>query len=160
MPQGMQEGELILEIFFGLIIFACLLFLVYVTTRFVGQKASNAMRSKNMRMVETLPIGFDKSVHLIQVGDKYFLIASAGKSIEFLSEVDLVHIEEPIEEKTKQLDFYDIFLRYVRKMTATEKILSDDKLAEYKNNNSIVKNASVLKKSFGKIAGNYKSEDE
>ncbi|MGE4282162.1 MAG: flagellar biosynthetic protein FliO [Clostridia bacterium] len=160
MPQGIQESQVILEFLLGLIIFVCLLFLVYVTTRFIGQKASVAMRSAHMKIIETLSLGFDKNIHLIQVGDKYFLIASAGKSIEFLSEVDIEHIKESIGEKSRQLDFYDIFLRYVRKMTATEKVLSDDKLSQYKKNNNIIKNVSVLKKSFSKLVGNYKSEDE
>lgn len=79
----------IFKIFTLLIIFASVLFLAYVSTKYIGQKASMAMRGKFVRIVETLNLGVDKRIYLIKAGNKFFLMASSGKNLQFLTEVEI-----------------------------------------------------------------------
>jgi flagellar protein FliO/FliZ len=156
-PQGM---ELILKSVLGLIVFACLLFLAYITTKYVGQKSLNSMRSGHMQVIETLSLGFDKCIYLVKVEEKYILIASAGKSIEFLTEVDISHIEETNKENVGQSDFYSMFLNYVKKMTAADKISTTEVHHQDSHNASVVRNVSKLKDSLKRFAGNDIGKDE
>jgi flagellar protein FliO/FliZ len=98
-----------------LIGFCALLFLTYVTTRYVGRKQINAMKSKNINVIETVMLGADKRLHLVKAGKDYLLIASTGKSVEFLSKVDLeeaVEQEETPPDIENRFEFKALFEKY------------------------------------------------
>ena len=44
-------------------ILLCLWFLAFVMTKFIGNKTKSAMRSKYMRVVDTMAMGFDKTLY-------------------------------------------------------------------------------------------------
>ncbi len=101
------------------IVFCALLFLVYVTTKYVGGKAAKAMRGRFINIVETVTIGLDKQIHLLKVGDQYILVASAGKSIEFLTTLELDEAEvEAVSENAGAFDFKGIFDKYLQNFKA------------------------------------------
>jgi len=105
----------ILKIILYLVGFCSLLFLTYVTTRYIGQKQNKAMKSKNISVVETVMISPDKRLHLVKAGKGYVLIASTSKSVEFLSKVDIEEDtgqEEASEGKEKLFDFRSFFEKY------------------------------------------------
>jgi flagellar protein FliO/FliZ len=105
----------ILKIILYLVGFCSLLFLTYVTTRYIGQKQNKAMRSKNISVVETVMLSADKRLHLVKAGKEYVLIASTSKSVEFLSKIDIEEVngqEAAIEEKEKPFDFKSLFDKY------------------------------------------------
>lgn len=99
-----------------LIVFAAVLFLAWLTTKVLGKRMAGSIKNKNMRIVETLPIGMDRCLYLIRVGKKYFLFHGSRKSLEMVSEIELD--EEAIEnlenapENTKVFDFKRIFDSY------------------------------------------------
>ena len=43
-------------------ILLCLWFLAFIMTKFIGNKSKSAMRSKYMRVVDTMTMGFDKTL--------------------------------------------------------------------------------------------------
>lgn len=97
-----------------LFVFGSILFLAYVTTRFIGNKAGKALKGKYLNIIETVSIGTDKRLHLVKVAEQYILIASSGKSIEFLTNVNLkgYQPEEP-GENVEQFDFKSVLEKYV-----------------------------------------------
>jgi flagellar protein FliO/FliZ len=104
-----------LKIALYLVGFFALLFLTYVTTKYIGQKQMKTMKSKNISVVETIMLGADKRLHLVRAGNSYVLIASTSKTIEFLTTVDLD--ENEISEETKdntdlRFDFRSILEKY------------------------------------------------
>lgn len=105
----------LLKIILYLVGFCSLLFLTYVTTRYIGQKQNKAMKSKNISLVETVMISTDKRLHLVKAGKEYVLIASTPKSVVFLSKVDIEEAagqDEALEEKEKLFDFKSLFDKY------------------------------------------------
>lgn len=105
----------ILKIILYLVGFCSLLFLTYVTTRYIGQKQNKAMKSRNISVVETVMLSADKRLHLVKAGKEYVLIASTPKSVEFLSKVDIEEVAEQeasLEEKEKPFDFKSLFEKY------------------------------------------------
>jgi len=89
-----MDGIKPLEYVLFLLGFGSILFLTYVTTRYVAGKSKKAMRGKYINIIETVSLGIDKKIHLVKAGEQYFLIASASKSIEFLAAVDVKDGEE------------------------------------------------------------------
>ena len=104
-----------------LIVFFAVLFLAYVTTRFVAGKASKAMSGKHMEVNETINISVDKRVHLLRVNTKYFLISSSGKSLNLISEINKEDIlNNETTENVKTFDFSSIFSKYVENKKSNE----------------------------------------
>jgi flagellar protein FliO/FliZ len=107
----------VLQVIFFLIGFCSLLFLTYVTTRYIGSKQNKAMKSKNISVVETVALGMDKRLHLVKAGNQYFMIATTSKAVEFLTAVTLEE-ESPEEQDITQenvglFDFKSLFEKYM-----------------------------------------------
>jgi flagellar protein FliO/FliZ len=104
-----------LRIALSLIAFFALLFLTYVTTKYIGQRQLKTMKSKNISVVETVMLGADKRLHLVRAGNSYVLIATTSKTVEFLTTVELD--EDVIKEETEEtadplFDFRAILEKY------------------------------------------------
>jgi flagellar protein FliO/FliZ len=99
-----------------LLVFAIILLLAFYTTKLVGKKFTGGTKNKNMRIVETLPLGLDRCLYLILVGKKHFLFFSGKKGIELVSEIEME--EQPdgsVQEEstsTNIFDFRKIFETY------------------------------------------------
>lgn len=75
------------QLIFLIIIFIVVIFLAYYSTKFIaGAKIKNMARN-NMKIIETISIGFNH-LHIIQVNNQYFLISSSKEGIRMLSEID------------------------------------------------------------------------
>ena len=46
------------------------------------------IKSKYMRIIDTLSFGFDKSIYLIQIGEQYVLMHMSVKGMEFICNID------------------------------------------------------------------------
>jgi flagellar protein FliO/FliZ len=110
-------GMDVLKVILFLIGFCALLFLTYVTTRYIGGKQNRAMKGKNISIMETVLLGADKRLHLVKAGKQYVLIATTSKTVEFLTAVDL---EEPLtdeqavpQENVTLFDFKALFDKYM-----------------------------------------------
>ena len=64
------------------------MFLAYVMTKFIGKRSSGMVKSKYMKIIDTLSLGFDKSIYLIQVGEQYVLMHMSVKGMEFICNVE------------------------------------------------------------------------
>lgn len=108
----------IMDVLFFIIGFGSILFLAYVTTRYVAGKSATAMRGRYIQIMETVSLGHDKKIHLVKVNEEYILIASSGKSIEFLTKVDLKEAEkEAVPQKIGNgFDFKSLFEKYVKSL--------------------------------------------
>ena len=88
----MKPVQPILQVIFNLIVFGvvfgAILFLAYVFTKFIGSRATKAMHGKYISVIDSIAIGIDKQVYLLKVGEQLVLIASSGKNIEFLTNIN------------------------------------------------------------------------
>lgn len=104
----------VIQILASLIVLGAIVFLAYITTRFVGSKANNAMRGKYINVVETVSLGMDKRIHLVKAGEQYVLIASCGRNVEFLTEIKLdISEAEASQAGTEVFDFKGLLEKYL-----------------------------------------------
>lgn len=105
------------EVLLMLLGFGSILFLAYVTTRYVGTRTRKAMAGKHVAIIETVSIGMDKRLHLVKAGEQYLLIASTSKTVEFISEIRLNEEENTENADTSSIvpnlfDFKSFFEKY------------------------------------------------
>jgi len=105
------------EVMFFILGFGGILFLTYVTTRYLAGKSNKAMKGKHLSIVETISLGTDKRIHLVKAGEKHILIASTSKSIEFLTDLSIGEEEasnDPAAQGTQNVfDFKALFEKYM-----------------------------------------------
>jgi flagellar protein FliO/FliZ len=104
-----------LQIILFLLGFGSILFLTYVTTRYIAGRSNRALKGRHIQIVETVSLGLDKRIHLVKAGNQYILISSTSKHVEFLSKVDV----EDAENKTPEapglqnvFNFKELFDKY------------------------------------------------
>ena len=71
-----------------LCIVAVIIYFSYVAAKLVAKGSVRASHSKYMRMVDQMPVGQNRAVSVIQVGDRYFLLGIAEKQIDMLAELE------------------------------------------------------------------------
>jgi flagellar biosynthetic protein FliO len=103
--------ENFLKTIYYLIMFALILGLAYYITKFIARKGLTQNKTRTMKLMESMPLGVDKSLHLVQVGAQYFLIGSAAKGMVLISELDQEMLfEEQLKSAVNINDFdYDSF---------------------------------------------------
>ena len=84
----MSNGSTIYGILYFLFMSAVILVAAYYVTRYLSRKTFNNASNKNLKIVEMSPLGIDKSLLLVKVGEQYMLLGSTQKSITLLSEID------------------------------------------------------------------------
>ena len=97
----MESGFLynFLRFIYFVVVFAIVIALAFYTTKFIAKRASPKGRTRNMKMLETLPIGPDKTLVLVKVGERNFLFTNMQKSLSCIAEInseDLI-TEIPLE---------------------------------------------------------------
>ncbi|MDE6182727.1 MAG: flagellar biosynthetic protein FliO, partial [Eubacteriales bacterium] len=80
-----------LGIFFQLIflifVFIFVIFLAYYTTKIFAGAKMKTMKNNNMKIIETISIGFN-NLHILDINIKYYLISSSKEGIRYLTELD------------------------------------------------------------------------
>lgn len=97
-----------------LIAVGSVMFLAYIMTKFVGKKSSGMMKSKYMKIIDTLSFGFDKTIYLVQVGEQFVLMHISVKGMEFICNIDAELIKPtiantPVEGDKSFGKYFDFF---------------------------------------------------
>ena len=115
-----MDGSIIGRIFTvigTLIIFAVILYLAYLTTKFLGKRYSTGSSGgKNLKVLETMYISQDKMLLIVKAGEKTILVGCAKDHMEYLCDVDSSQLVFNTDNQEKSTDFAKIL-----KKTAAEK---------------------------------------
>ncbi len=89
-------------------VFGLILAITYYVTQIIAKKSTVKSNSKNMKIVETLPISIEKSVLLIKVGKQYVLLGNTPKNLTHLSTFDTAELgleEHQISDEDCEMSF-------------------------------------------------------
>jgi len=81
-------GSTIYGILYFVFMSAVILGAAYFVTRFIARKGFTASGNKNLKVVESIPLGIDKTLLLVRVGEQYLLLGSTQKNISLLTAID------------------------------------------------------------------------
>lgn len=135
--EGVSGGNTLYGIFYFIFMSAVILGAAYLATKLIAKKSIASAGSKNLKVVETMSLGFDKSLMLIKAGEQYLLLGSTPKGITFLCELKA----EKLNIKNESEFYSDM------KEESFEAYLKDINYERNKNgsNNSIKNNLKKLK---------------
>lgn len=88
-----------LELVQAFFLFALVLVLAWLSTRLVGTRMGLSMRGRMVRVLEHVPAGRDRSIMLLEVGGRLYLVGSTQERISLL---DAIHDEAVIERVMAQ----------------------------------------------------------
>lgn len=104
------------QFFFLIVVFIGVLYLAYLSTRFVAKSKINAARGENIKVIESVFVGGQASVQLIKVGEQFFLISASKDNVVFLTEVKAEGIVENTNpEKNTEFPFEKHLKGYISK---------------------------------------------
>ncbi|GAE88978.1 flagellar biosynthetic protein FliO [Acetivibrio straminisolvens] len=97
------------------IVFGSVLFLAYVTTKFIGAKTNGIIKGKYIKVIETVNLGLDSKLHLVKAGEEFVLISTCGKNVQILTKVQLdEYSSDETEESDNSFNFKEFFNKYVQ----------------------------------------------
>ena len=98
------------QVFGFLLALAIVVVLAIIVTRFVAGQRLRSFRNKNIRIIESIGIGYQSSICILQVGTNYILVGITRESINLLQNIN----EDDIT--TQQPEGYDVpFKKYLEK---------------------------------------------
>lgn len=129
-----------------IVVFGSILFLAYVTTKYIGTKTGKSMKGKYINIVDSVSLGLDSKLHLIKVGEQFVLISSSGKNIQLLQtiQMDSVSALEGENVSNSSFDFRDIFDKYLQGF----KGIQSKKITDKEKNNESESKSNPQKEVF------------
>lgn len=126
-----------------IITLGCVIFLAYVMTKFVGKKSMNMMKSKYMTVIDSLSMGFDRTIYLVKVGEQYVLMYSSTKGFEFICNVEASKIDpNSVQENNTQNKSFSKYFDFFSK--------EQNKKVGYVSKNDIQSNIERMKSFYDK----------
>lgn len=109
-------GNFILQTFGILLAFGSVLFLAVITTKYLGRKSKKSAQGQYISIVETISLGMDKQIHLMKVGEEFVLVATAGKSINYLTTIklDASEVEDKASKSEGAFEFKGFLEKYIQ----------------------------------------------
>lgn len=103
-----------------LLLFVFVLFITFLTTRWIAGYQKSRMQSGNLEVIETTRITSNKYLQLVRAGEKYLLIGVGKDEIHMLAELSKEELVLTERSGTVQADF-SLILENVRKRKNQEK---------------------------------------
>ena len=62
--------------------------MAYITTRYIGMNNIRRFKNKNIKLLEVMPIGYQKYLYIVKVTDKHMLLSVSKDDIKLLDILD------------------------------------------------------------------------
>jgi len=108
-------GEMIAQLFFILIVLIGVIILAVYVTRFVAGAKYMRRGNNNLKLVDSIGLGFQNGIHLVKAGKKYVLLGITKDRITFLCELSEFDIEDMEQEQNSALPSFDNYLNRILK---------------------------------------------
>lgn len=135
-------GAQVVSLLTILIALGSVCFLAFITTKFIGKKSGGMLKSRHMKVIDSLSMGFDKTLYLVQVGEQYVLMNSSVKGFDFICNIDpsmlntnVMNLEN--EKKNNFGKYFDFFKVNENNKTSEKSNVNDNlqKLRDAFHNN-------------------------
>lgn len=108
-----------------LFVFALIAGLAYFTSRFLGNKLSFRGKSKSTKILETLPLGPNKCIYVVEIAGSVMLLGVTDKEItllkEIVDEIEIEKIRTSASDNIDDFDFNNIFNKQINSLESISK---------------------------------------
>jgi flagellar protein FliO/FliZ len=97
MSGGLAETSTFLSYLLSVFVsLAIVLLLAWLALKFLaGRMGSLGFAGRNIRIIETMPLGYRRSIHVVEVGSKVLLIGSTEGGVSLLARLDREDLKIP-----------------------------------------------------------------
>jgi len=156
-------SELLWRFITFIFIFVFIIVIAYITTKFIGKKSMLFTTGKNLKIVDRISLGLDKSLYIIRLEDYFYLIAVAKQNIEFIDKLSKDEIDissDGTEDFHSSAPFQPKFDSYLRKYFTRKKGVSAEHEAEKEGMLSLQKKLQQLKAQYEEFKQKTNKNDE
>lgn len=83
--KGLSGVDVAVQILSSVLLFGLVVFLAWLTTRLLGQQwGAGPRRGRTLNVREQVPVGKDRSIALVEVGDRLYVVGSTAQGITLL----------------------------------------------------------------------------
>ena len=94
----------VFSLIFGLILFAGILYLAYISTKLIGKRYMlSGKGGRNLKILETVSVGRDMTIAIARAGERIFLVGITPDRINLLSELKEEDLLTPYSEAADEL---------------------------------------------------------
>ncbi|HWI51243.1 MAG TPA: flagellar biosynthetic protein FliO [Symbiobacteriaceae bacterium] len=93
-------GESFLQLLQAVFLFGLVLGLAWLSTRMIGYRMGLASRGRMVRVLENVPAGRDRSIMLLEVGGRIYLVGSTGERISLIDAIEDPEVIERLMAQT------------------------------------------------------------
>lgn len=106
---GTSRFDSLLRLIGTLILFLVVIVFCFFVTRFVGGRQLAQQKNSNFTVLDTMRLAQNRFLQIIQVGNRYFVIAISKDQISLIAELQKEDITYWREAATGKMSFQDIF---------------------------------------------------
>ncbi|QEK12263.1 flagellar biosynthetic protein FliO [Crassaminicella thermophila] len=128
-------------------VFFFILILAYIVTKLIAKNGAVLIKGKNIKIIEKIPLGIDKSIYLINIGTVYYVIAVGKQSIELIDKVneDSIKLNIKSTQLEKSNDTFDVYLDKYIEEASINKVSIMNKLKKMRRKNEYYKDKDEKK---------------
>lgn len=89
-----NRADNMIQLLSSIIVFAVILFVAYIVTKWIGNYQHVKMKNNNIEVVETVRIMNGKCIQIVRVAEEYFVIAVCKDTVIFLTKLDENSVEQ------------------------------------------------------------------
>lgn len=101
--------------YYPVVVFFASIFIIvlaFLTTRFVSGGIKGNVSNRNIKFIEKLPLGVDKSLILVQLEKHYYLMYLSKSGAQLIDKLDSLEINDAI---SNNMSFNEILDKFKRK---------------------------------------------
>ena len=112
-----MDKEFLILIFKIIIFLPFILFLLYLSLKYGGNKLRKLQDGRYMKILDRIPLSKDNSIIVVKIGDKAYAVSSSARDINILFEIpqEEIHNIENIKELPQYEDMKDLFKKHILK---------------------------------------------
>lgn len=114
LSMGYSSGGSVLQLIGLIVLCAIVVAASYVTTRYVGKKQLGNAKKSNFKVLEMYRVSQNKVIQLIQIGERYFVIAVCKDTMSLIAELQKEEIHHWPEE-VRNVGFAEILSGFGKK---------------------------------------------
>ena len=114
--------ENFLQLIGALLIFAFVLLVTYLVTKWMGGFQNTRTKNKNLKIIETISVGPNKMISLIQSGEVFLVVSIGKEEVHLLAQLTREQLTDFSFEETaagntfSQESFQEIFTKLKEKL--------------------------------------------
>ena len=108
--------ESFIQLLGALVIFVFVIVLVYFTTKWMGGIQKKRSYNKNLRIIETIGLGNNKMVSIVEAGEVYLVVAIGKEEVHLLAQLTRNQLKDFSFEQTEDKSSTESFAEIMEKL--------------------------------------------